>query len=243
MVGCKKSAPAEAEKPNSVSSTANGPAEQQMQKQVDRDGHTPANVENIQTPDGRAVVDELQKIIEALPEKIVGQKAPDFTLKNLDGNDVSLKDFAGKIVVLEWFNYECPFVRAHYTMDPNYTMKNLTAKYPDVVWLSINSTAHQELEKNRRWASMHKLSWQILEDIDGRVGRAYGAKTTPQMYVIDNTGTVVYQGAIDNAPLGKVEPAGAEKINYVDNALTEVIAGKPVAVPYTKSYGCSVKYK
>ena len=167
-----------------------------------------------------------------------GNKAPGFTLKNYDGKTISLSDYKGKIVVLEWFNYECPFVKYHY--EQVNTMTALADKYKDknVVWLAINSTAHQTSAKNDRYAVKHKIKAPILDDRTGEIGRAYGAQATPHMFIIDTRGKIAYAGAIDSSPLGK----GESVVNYVDNALSELTAGKAVSVSRTKPYGCSVKY-
>ncbi len=174
---------------------------------------------------------------ETLPPKI-GDKAPQFTLTNFDGKVVNLSDYKGKIVVLEWFNYECPFVKYHYEKA---TMADLAAKYKDknVVWLAINSTKHLKTEENKAWAEKYKLGYPILDDRTGTVGRAYGALTTPHMYIIDKEGKIVYSGAIDDSPMGR-KKEGA--VNYVDKALSELLAGKSVTTPQTEPYGCSVKY-
>jgi len=178
---------------------------------------------------------------ESAADNKTSGKAPAFTLKDADGKDVSLSDFAGKVVVLEWANYDCPFVKAHYN-DETHTMKDLSKKYKDqgVVWLTINSTHYATAEAVKVWASEQQIVNQtLLLDPDGTVGHKYHAKTTPHMFVIDKQGQIVYQGAIDNAPRGsKVD----EYVNYVDQALSEVLAGKAVSVPDTKPYGCSVKY-
>jgi len=168
-------------------------------------------------------------------------KAPEFTLKNYDGNEVKLADYKGKIVVLEWFNYECPFVKYHY--EKASTMKDLAARYKDrnVVWLAINSTNHLETAKNKDFADKYEIPYPILDDRSGDVGRAYDAKTTPHIFIIDTKGNIAYNGAIDNAPLGKV-PEGEKLVNYVDKALEE-LAPKPVSIAKTKPYGCTVKYK
>jgi len=170
-----------------------------------------------------------------------GKKAPDFTLKSFDGKSVSLSDYRGKIVVLEWFNFECPFVQYHY--DKATTMVDLANKYKDknVVWLSMNSTSHVTPEANIEFAKKHKLPYPILDDRPGQVGHAYGAETTPHIFIIDRRGNIGYEGAIDNSPSGKT-PAGEKLINYVDQALAELLAGKPVSTPKTKPYGCTVKY-
>jgi peroxiredoxin len=174
----------------------------------------------------------------------IGQAAPDFDLADLDGKRVKLSDFAGKIVVLEWFNPDCPFVKRNHTQGPLKTMaKEQTAK--GIVWLSINSGAAGKqgagVDKSREGKQRYGMENAILLDERGDVGRAYDAKSTPGMYVIDAKGTLVYRGAIDNAQDG--DPPGGEKIvNYVEAALADLAAGRPVAVPETPSYGCSVKY-
>lgn len=176
---------------------------------------------------------------ELVAETGVGNKAPEFTLTNYDGKTTSLSDYKNKIVVLEWFNYECPFVKYHY--EKVNTMVELANKYRDknVVWLAINSTKHLTTEKSKDFAKKYKLPYPILDDRSGKVGRAYGAKTTPHMFIIDTKGSIVYDGAIDNSPLGKKKEG---VINYVDKALAELTAGKVVSTPNTKPYGCSVKY-
>jgi peroxiredoxin len=185
------------------------------------------------------VNDQKPKIAE---EDKLPRPAPDFTLKDSNGKEVQLSKLMGKIVVLEWVNYDCPFVKPHYTPETN-TMGKLAEKYKDkdVVWLTVNSTNYATAETNAAWATEHGIKQTILIDSDGKVGRLYKAKTTPHLFVVDKKGQIVYQGAIDNAPLGRV-PEGQEKVNYVDQALTELIAGKAVSTPKTKPYGCSVKY-
>ena len=169
--------------------------------------------------------------------------APDFELADYNGNLVQLNALKGKIVVLEWTNYDCPFVKAHYN-ETTHTMRDLAAKYADrdVVWLTINSTHYATPETNKAWAEEHELDNQkVLIDQDGAVGKLYKAATTPHMFIVDKTGQLVYRGAIDNAPRGKT-PEGEKYVNYVDQALAELTAGKAVTVKETKSYGCSVKY-
>jgi peroxiredoxin len=169
-------------------------------------------------------------------------KAPVFKLKNHDGKEVKLADYKGKIVVLEWINQECPFVKYHY--EKKTTMKELAARYKDkkVVWLAIDSTNHQKTENNKKYAEKNKILHPILDDRSGKVGKAYKATNTPHMFIIDTNGNIAYNGAIDNAPLGKV-PKDKELINYVDKALKELTSGKAVSIAKTKPYGCSVKYK
>ncbi|OHB79124.1 MAG: hypothetical protein A2Z25_17840 [Planctomycetes bacterium RBG_16_55_9] len=181
----------------------------------------------------------------ARPDRVeradAGKRAQPFTLTSFDGKTVNLADYEGKTVVLEWFNMECPFVQYHY--DKAGTMIDLAKKYKDqdVVWLAVNSTSHTTPEANKAFAAKHNLPYPILDDRSGAVGRAYSAKTTPHVFVISPRGNIVYDGAIDNAPLGKT-PGGEERVNYVDKVLTELAAGKDIGTPQTKSYGCSVKY-
>ena len=167
------------------------------------------------------------------------RKAPDFTLQNYDGKTISLADCKGKIVVLEWFNYECPFSRYHH--EEADTMVKLADKYKDknTVWLAINSTKHQTAENNKTYAVNHGITYPVLDDRASTVGHAYGARTTPHMFIVDSKGEIIYDGAIDNSPMGKVEE---NYVNYVDEALAALIAGKDVTIKSTKPYGCSVKY-
>jgi peroxiredoxin len=167
------------------------------------------------------------------------KKAPPVKLKGFDGKEANLADYKKKIIVLEWFNDECPFVKYHY--ETKKTMIDLANKYKDkgVVWLAVNSTSHTTDEQNKQFTEKHKLPYPILNDRPGKIGRAYGARTTPHMYVIDTKGEVVYAGAIDNSPLGKNKQG---VVNYVDKALAELTSGKKVGTPATKPYGCNVKY-
>lgn len=176
----------------------------------------------------------------------VGKSAPDFTLKDLDGHEVSLASFRGKVVVLEWFNPGCPFVRASHTKG---SLKTAAKKHAaeGVLWLAINSSAQgkqgSDPAANREAAKMFNLEYPILRDETGAVGHAYGATNTPNMFVIDKNGVLIYSGAIDNSPDGEGEaPTSGSLVNYVDAALEDLAAGRPVKTPVTKPYGCSVKY-
>jgi peroxiredoxin len=180
--------------------------------------------------------------VEAVAAK-VGAPAPDFTLTDTDGKTHALAKYveSGKIVVLEWFNPDCPFVKKHH--EKNKTMANTFGAYKgkDVVWLAINSGAAGKqgngLERNQKARADYGVPYPILLDETGSVGRLYGAKTTPHMFVIQG-GTLVYAGAIDdNASAGTLG-----ETNYVANAVDAVLAGKAVEMADTKSYGCSVKY-
>jgi peroxiredoxin len=177
----------------------------------------------------------------------VGSAAADFSLTDANGKTHSLSQYKGKYVVLEWFNPECPFVKKHYGSG---NMQKLQQQYTGkgVVWLTIDSNAPgTEGNISPEQAEKITASWKthqtaLLLDPEGKVGRAYGAKNTPNMVVIDPEGKIAYQGAIDS----KATPNPADipnSTNYVKAALDESLAGKPVTTPQTKPYGCSVKYK
>jgi peroxiredoxin len=176
----------------------------------------------------------------------VGAPAPDFTGIDSHGNTRSLSDYRGETVVLEWTNRDCPYVRKHYgTGNMQALQKKATAD--GVVWLSVISSApgkqgHATPElANAVAAEQGARPTAILLDPEGTIGRAYGARTTPHMYVIDGAGTLVYMGGIDNRPTtNPADIEGAE--NYVLAALADVSAGKPVKTPTSRPYGCSVKY-
>ena len=176
----------------------------------------------------------------------VGKPAPAFTVSDLDGKTVNLADYKGKTVVLEWHNFGCPFVQKHYRSG---NMQALQKKYgSDVVWLAVNST-HKGASD---WTDPPVLTRQLkdagavparyLVDEPGTMGMAYGAKTTPHMYIIDPSGKVVYNGAIDDKRSTDVADVKTAK-NYVAAALDEMKAGKPVSVATTAPYGCTVKYR
>lgn len=173
----------------------------------------------------------------------VGSPAPDFTLPGLDDAQVSLSDYAGKTVVLEWFNPGCPFVK---DVHGSGKMGAVAGQWvsESVVWLAINSGAPGKqgtgAEKNQEASASWGLSYPVLLDESGVVGRSYGAKTTPHMYVIAPDGTLAYAGAFSNAPMGRVD--GDSEVNFVSEALTNLAAGEPVATPEAKPWGCSVKY-
>jgi len=168
----------------------------------------------------------------------IGSSASPFSLQNQDGKIVNLSDFSGKIVVLEWTNPECPFVQRHYQA---HTMTTLAAKYQGqgVQWVAINSTHDVTDADNKKWVTEQALPYSVLNDASGTVGHSYGATNTPEMYIVGKDGKLMYKGAIDNDRDGDMT---AGKINYVDQALTEILAGKPVSVPETKAYGCTVHY-
>lgn len=175
----------------------------------------------------------------------LGQPAPNFELMDLDGNQVELASFRGKTVVLEWFNPGCPFIKYAHGEGPLADAAKLPGAGDDsVVWLAINSSASGKQghgnELNAKAHADWSMSYPLLVDESGDVGRMYEAKTTPHMYVVDPNGVLVYRGALDNSPLGKA-PAGLP-VNYVEAALADLAAGKPVQTAETQPYGCSVKY-
>lgn len=173
----------------------------------------------------------------------VGKPAPDFTLVDTAGKTHKLSDYQGKTVVLEWTNPGCPFVKKHVKGG---TMNKLIAANSDVVFLSVNSTNkdHQDYlapADYAKWMKDSNITHPQLYDTDGKVGAAYGAKTTPHMYVVDKNGVLVYAGAMDDKPMPMGDPANAE--NYVAAALKALAAGQSPNPAQTKPYGCGVKYE
>ena len=183
---------------------------------------------------------------EALADLPVGKAAPDFRASDVDGRVVSLSDFRGKTIVLEWSNPDCPTVKKHYESG-NMQKTQAEAAAAGTVWLTINSSAEGEqghmtpAEAKALTASEPSRRTFYLLDPKGEVGRRYGAKATPHMYVVNSAGTLVYRGAIDDKPTtDKADIEGAR--NHVLAALGELKAGKPVSVATSKAYGCNVKY-
>jgi len=172
-----------------------------------------------------------------LAEVAVGDPAPEFTLTDLDGESVTLSELRGKTVVLEWINPNCPFSRGH---SEKKTMQTTADAHPDVVWLGINSTNpshgdHLTPAEHKKFMAEHGATYEVLEDPTGSVGRSYGARTTPHMFVLDAEGKIAYLGAIDDGPRNA-------KVNYVDAALNAIAAGRSPDPASTRPYGCSVKY-
>lgn len=177
----------------------------------------------------------------------VGQAAPDFALKDTAGKTVRLSDFKGKHVVLEWTNPGCPFVKKHYDSgNMPATQKDATDK--GVVWLSINSTEkassdYLEPAKLMVWKTERKSApTAVLMDEEGTVGKSYGARTTPHMYIVNPQGQLIYAGGIDSIPSARVSDI-EKATNYVKVGLAEALAGKPLSAATTQPYGCSIKYK
>ena len=182
----------------------------------------------------------------ALAAPQIGQPAPDFTLTDSNGKEHKLSDFKGKLVVLEWLNHGCPFVVKHYSAG---NMQKLQKEYTgkDVIWLSIVSSApgkqgHMTPEAtNAAITEKGAAPTAVLIDESGTVGKLYDAKRTPEMFVVNPDGVLIYAGAIDDKK--STDSADIEgAVNHVKQALDEALAGKPVSVPKTEAYGCSVKY-
>ena len=176
----------------------------------------------------------------------VATKAPDFTLRGSDGKEHKLEDYKGKLVVLEWFNNDCPFVKKHYESG---NMQSLQQRFTEqgVVWLSVISSASGNqgyvdqagAVALKQQNKSHQTA--ILFDTEGSVGRSYGAKTTPHMYLISKTGELLYQGAIDDKPSVNIEDIKTSR-NYIAEALEASMSGKAVKIAQKPPYGCSVKY-
>ena len=175
----------------------------------------------------------------------IGKPAPDFTATDINGQTHKLSDFKGKIVVLEAYNLDCPFVRNHYKSGAIQELqRQLAAK--GVVWLIVNSVSakhpsYRAVEAAKKeWASQKIAATAWLDDNSGEIGKAYGMKTTPHMFVIDQQGGLAYQGAIDDRAASDGDPRTAR--NYVREAVQRLQAGEKLAVSQTKPYGCGVKY-
>jgi peroxiredoxin len=183
----------------------------------------------------------------------LGKPAPDFTLNDTEGQSVKLSSLRGKTVILEWFNPDCPFIKYAHTQGP---LKDFAQRVSNdkVVWFDVNSAAAGKqgagAERNRQAKTEYGITHRILLDESGKVGHSYGAQKTPHLFVIDPKGVLVYRGGVDNAPIGKVDdqrphlPGNAASAleKYLDYALADLAAKKPLRLPDTPSYGCTVKY-
>lgn len=184
-------------------------------------------------------------LFSAEPE--IGKAAPDFTLPDSFGKNHSLSDYAGKIVVLEWLNHGCPFVKKHYSSGNMQKLQKM-AKENGVVWFSVISSAPGKQgystpeQANETAKDKNAVPFAILLDPEGTVGKLYGAKTTPHMYIINKDGLLVYNGGIDDIRSTNVADIAKAK-NYVLLALEELLTGKDVSVKTSQPYGCSVKYR
>ncbi len=171
---------------------------------------------------------------------VVGKRAPNFTLNDTDGNEVSLSDFAGKMVVLQWINKDCPVCRR--VMEKGLTSKmleNLKRLDENIVWLAIDTTHYMKPEDTAAYLKKHGMPGKGLMDPTGAVGQIYEAKTTPHLYVIDTKGVLRYAGAMDDDRRGR---KGTDATNYAVNAVQQIVEGKEVSPSSTRPYGCSVKY-
>jgi len=180
-------------------------------------------------------------------EAVVGKPAPGFTATDSNGKSHSLSDYKGKVVVLEWLNHGCPYVKKHYNSGKMQSLQN-TYTEKGVVWFSIISSAPGTQgyctpeEANDVIKQKQAFPTALLLDPDGIVGKLYGAKVTPHMYIINSDGVLVYNGGIDDIRSTNVDDIAKAK-NYVQLALDEVLAGKEVSIKTSRPYGCSVKYK
>ena len=172
----------------------------------------------------------------------LGEPAPNFTLTDTTGRTRTLSEYAGRIVVLEWFNTQCPVVQKCYRSKSIQTANEKVRELDkSIVWLAINSTASTNAGQNTMWIKKFDLGYPILLDVDGTVGHQFDARRTPHMFVIDKEGILRYHGAIDNNAFG--DKKLDEATNYVVNAVQQIVEGETVAPDYIKPYGCSVKYK
>lgn len=181
----------------------------------------------------------------AAADAVVGKAAPDFSVKDSEGNTRTLSEFKGKVVVLEWLNQGCPFVRKHYESG-NMQVLQKSSKAKGVVWLSVISSApgkqgHLSPAEAQAQRGKSLFSEAVLLDERGSLGRAYGAKVTPTLIIIDPKGLVASTGAIDNRPTANVSDVAGAK-NFVSANLEALLAGKPAPHPDTPAYGCGVKY-
>ncbi len=201
----------------------------------------PASVTAVQDPgkkDEKKPEPKKEEKKDDKPAAEIGKPAPDFALKDLDGKEIKLSDYKGKLVVLEWFNPKCPMCEWAYSETGPLRELPERMKKEGVVWLAVNSDGGDgaKVETNKEFLKENKASVTVLLDPSGATGKAYGAKTTPHCFVIDEKGVLRYRGALDNAPIGKV-PDKETKINYVQKAIEELKGGKAVTTSETKSYG------
>lgn len=168
----------------------------------------------------------------------IGKPAPEFSAADETGTRHALSQYRGKLVVLEWTNPDCPYVARHYARD---TMEKLARSYGTrgVVWLAVNSTHSNQPQDSQAWKRKQGFEYATLQDASGELGKLYGARATPHMFVIDGEGVLRYAGAIDDDPRGRSESPR----NYVDAGLVSLLGGKPPEPSQTQAYGCSVKYR
>jgi peroxiredoxin len=223
-------------------------AEQQPAAEAPAQPEAPAQAEEAPQAEAPAAAEA-----ELTASAAVGKPAPDFTLTDLEGKSHHLADLKGKTVVLEWFNPDCPFVKHARGQGELKTMASKVMG-DSLVWLSINSGAPGKqghgVERNKAAKAEYGFKNPILLDETGKVGKSYGAEKTPHLFIVSKDGTLLYRGAIDNAPIGKVDPTRpklpdskeGELVNYVKAALADHEASRALRLPETEAYGCSVKY-
>ena len=174
----------------------------------------------------------------AMAEAEIGKAAPDFTVKDVNGKTHKLSDYKGKMVVLESYNLDCPYVQNHYNSGAMQELQgNLAAK--GIEWLTVNSS-YDSADRAKKEAQEKKLKSTVVYDPKGAIGKAYGFKTTPHVVVIDKDGKVAYNGAIDDKAATEGDPRSAK--NYVKDVVAKLQAGETVTVAKTKPYGCGIKY-
>ena len=204
---------------------------EQAQKEEDKEGAAAKK-------EGEKANEKEEKNAEAPEKAEVGKPAPDFTLTDASGNKHTLSEYEGKTVVLEWTNQDCPYVQRHYKAETMAKTREALGGKEKVVWLAIDTTNDTTKEKLKTWKKEQGFAYPVLHDEEGKVGKTYGAKTTPHMYVIDKKGVLRYRGAIDDAPKGEKE----DPTNYVKQAVSALQNGDEIAKKSTEPYGCSVKY-
>lgn len=193
----------------------------------------------------KALLFTLLLVVSASADALPGKPAPEFAAKDINGRTHRLSDYRGKIVVLEAYNLDCPFCANHYKTG---AMQALQAAVTSKggIWLVVNSShpqssAYRSADAARKeFAAQGMKATAWLDDHSGQVGRLYGMKTTPHVFVVDAQGVVAYEGAVDDRPVSSGDPRTAN--NYVKQAVESLMAGKPVVQTQTKPYGCAVKY-
>lgn len=175
----------------------------------------------------------------------LGEKVPAFTATDTEGNEHSLKDFEGNILVLEWINPDCPYIQRTYDDGlVKKTIDELKEIDENIEYVAVNTTHYQGPEVSKQWLKKHELSDIVaLVDQEGTLGRMFDARTTPHMFVIDGEGVLRYHGAFDSDPRGRNARTDGEVTNYVIQAVNQIKAGETVAPDYVKPWGCSVKLK
>lgn len=189
--------------------------------------------------------DEKKKDKDEAKTAEVGKTAPKFELKDTEGNTHKLSDYEGKTVILEWFNGDCPYVVRHYERGFLKEFANKTHAKEEYVWIAINSNPEGTQGGGRERSAYHRerynIEFPILIDENNRVAHKYKASRTPEIYIINPEGVLVYQGAVDNDPHGRLWETD-EYVNYVENALKKLKEDEAISPDRTRAYGCRVRY-